>query len=100
MVSFLLGQQSGYTKFPCFLCYWVSRDKANYWKIKNWPVREQLKVGDRNVRHDQFVPREKIIFPHLHIKLGLINSFSKVLIKMDNLFNIFRQLFQDGPTRN
>ena len=42
MVNFLLGQQSGYTKFPCFLCYWDSRDKANYWKIKNWPVREQL----------------------------------------------------------
>ena len=72
MVNFLLGQQSGYTKFPCFLCYWDSRDKANHWKIKNWPVREQSKVSDRNVIHDQLVTREKIMFSPLHIKLGLI----------------------------
>ena len=81
MVNFLLGQQSGYTKFPCFLCYWVSRDKSHYWKIKNWPVREQLKVGDINVIHDQFVPREKIMFPPLHIKLGLMKQFLKALDK-------------------
>ena len=30
IVTFLLGQQSGYTKFPCCLCYWDSRDKANH----------------------------------------------------------------------
>ena len=24
MVNFLLGQQEGYTKHPCFLCYWNS----------------------------------------------------------------------------
>ena len=51
MVNFLLGQQSGYTKFPCFLCYWDSRDKANHWKIKNWPVRE-LKLGNKTLIHD------------------------------------------------
>ena len=28
MVNFLLGQQSGYTKHPCFLCMRNSRDKA------------------------------------------------------------------------
>ena len=38
VVNFLLGQQSGYTKFPCFLCYWDSWDKANRWRIKNWSV--------------------------------------------------------------
>ena len=69
MVSFLLGQQSGYTKFPCFLCYWDSRNKANHWKTTNWPVQEQLKVGDKNVIHDQLLPRDKIIFPPFHIKL-------------------------------
>ena len=81
MVNFLLSQQSGYTKFPCFLCYWDSRDKENQWKIKNWPVWEQLKVGDKNVIHDQFVPREKIIFPPLHINLGLMKQFAKALDK-------------------
>ena len=70
-VNFLLGHQSGYTKFPCILCYWDSRDdKANHGKIKNWPAQEQLKVGDNNFIHDQLVPREKIIFPPLHISLN------------------------------
>ena len=31
MVNFLLQQQTGYKKYPCFLCYWDSRDKANHW---------------------------------------------------------------------
>ena len=81
VVNFLLGQQSWHTKFPCFLCYWDSRDKGNHWKIKNWPVREQLKVGDKNAIHGQLVPREKIIFPPLHIKLGLMKQFAKALDK-------------------
>ena len=58
MVNFLSDQQSGYTKFSCFLCYWDSKDKANHWKIKNWPVREQLKVGNKNVIHDQLVKKQ------------------------------------------
>ena len=27
MVNFLLGQQFGFTKYPCFLCYWDRRDR-------------------------------------------------------------------------
>lgn len=27
MVNFLLGQQGGYIKYPCFLCLWDSRIK-------------------------------------------------------------------------
>ena len=34
MVSFLLGQQKGFTKFPCFLCIWDSRDRKNHWTQK------------------------------------------------------------------
>ena len=39
MVSFLLGQQKGYTKFPYFLCMRDSRDRENYWSRKEWPKR-------------------------------------------------------------
>ena len=55
MVNFLLGQQNGYTKFPCFPCYWDNRDKAIH-KLACW---KKLKVGDKNVIHDQLVTREK-----------------------------------------
>ena len=34
MVNFLLGQQGGYTKYPCFLCLWDSRAKNKRWEQK------------------------------------------------------------------
>ncbi|KAL4709243.1 hypothetical protein ACJJTC_010543 [Scirpophaga incertulas] len=49
MVNFLLGQQSGYTKYPCFLCFWDSRDKKTHWVQKEWPKRENVVVGQKNV---------------------------------------------------
>ncbi|KAI6654433.1 hypothetical protein LOD99_829 [Oopsacas minuta] len=48
MVNFLLGQQSGFTNYPCFLCYWDSRDRNQHWIRDKWPPRECLKVGDKN----------------------------------------------------
>ena len=43
MENFLLGQQSGYTKFPCFLFYWHSWNKANHWKIKKLACSRTIK---------------------------------------------------------
>ena len=40
MVNFLLGQQNGYTKYPCFLCMWDSRAKSEHWTRKEWPLRK------------------------------------------------------------
>ena len=47
IVNFLLGQQGGYTKYPCFLCYWDSRARDKHWSQKDWPVREHLQVGGK-----------------------------------------------------
>ena len=79
MVSFLLGQQKGLTKFPCFFCMWNSRDRENHWTRKKWPKRGTLKAGVPNVIYDPIVNRDKIIFPPFHIKLGLIKQFVKAL---------------------
>ena len=35
VVSLLLGQQSGFTKFPCFFCEWDSRDTESHWIKKD-----------------------------------------------------------------
>ena len=86
MVNFLLGQQAGYTKFPCFLCYWDSRDKNNHYVKRNWPIREKLVVGEQNVIEEQLVSRDTIIFPPLHIKLGLMKQFVKALDKDGDCF--------------
>ena len=47
MVNFLLGQQSGYTKYPCFLCQWDSRARDQHWQRTEWPIREDLTVGEK-----------------------------------------------------
>ena len=50
MVNFLLGQQEGgYTKYPCFLCYWGSRAADQHWVKKDWPAREDVAVGDKKI---------------------------------------------------
>lgn len=90
MVNFLLGQQGGYTKYPCFLCLWDSRDRQNHWIKKEWPKREKLVVGKENIIAESLVEREKIILPPLHIKLGLMKQFVKALDKDGPCFGYLR----------
>ncbi|GFV35888.1 uncharacterized protein TNCV_2866471 [Trichonephila clavipes] len=40
VISMLLGQQSGYTMFPCFLCEWDSRDRKQHYLKQTWPIRK------------------------------------------------------------
>ena len=61
MVNFLLGQQSGYTKFPCFICLCDSRAGDKHWGQKNWPKRIELNVGAKNIITKPLVQREKIV---------------------------------------
>ena len=86
MVNFLLGQQAGYTKYPCFLCLWDSRDKKHHWTKKEWPKRKNMEVGKNNLINNALVERDKIIFPPLHIKLGLMKQFVKALDKSGSCF--------------
>ncbi|GFU91697.1 uncharacterized protein TNCV_3579491 [Trichonephila clavipes] len=67
MVNFVWGHQGGYTKFHCFMCLWDSHDKQHHWSQKVWPVREELKVGTKNVINTTLVSRDRIILPTLHI---------------------------------
>ena len=99
MVNFLLGQQSGYTKHPCFLCMWNSRTKEEHYTNKEWPSRE-LKVGEKNVVNKALVPRDKIIFPPLHIKLGLMKQFVKALNKEGDCFKYICKSFPGLSAEN
>lgn len=77
MVNFLLGQQSGHTKYLCFLCLWVSRDKTHHWVRKKWAKKKNIDIGEKNVINGPLVEREEIIFSPLHIKLGLMKRLVK-----------------------
>jgi len=86
ILTILLGQQSGFTKFPCYLCLWDSRDRGNHYVKKNWPSRTSLTPGSRNVIHKSLVDTSKILLPSLHIKLGLMKQFVKALDKSGYCF--------------
>ena len=82
MVNFLLGQQSGFTKYLYFLCMWDSRDWAQHYTKKDWPLQKELVLSkERNIINDPLFDRDRILFPPLHIKLGLIKQFTKALDK-------------------
>jgi len=42
ILTMILGQQSGFVKYPCFLCLWDSRDRENHYVKANWPPRDVL----------------------------------------------------------
>ena len=86
VVSMLLGQQSGYTKYPCFLCLWDSRAKQDHWIKRDWPSREVFITGEKNIVNVPLVNREKVLLPPLHIKLGLMKQFVKALNKEGECF--------------
>lgn len=93
MVNFLLGQQSGYTKYPCFVCLWDSRAKDQHWVKRNWPLRDTMVQGKQNVVNEPLVTREKILLPPLHIKLGLMKQFVKALDRGGNCFGYLSRKF-------
>jgi len=78
IINMIMGLQAGYTQFGCFLCEWRSRSTDQY-EITEWPPRTNFIPGERNVLHCPLVPKEKILFPPLHIKLGLYKNFLKAL---------------------
>ena len=88
MVNFLLGQQSGFTKYPCLLYM------LGHYTKKYWTLREELVLcKERNVINDLLVNRERILFPPLHIKLGLLKQFTKALDKDGDCFTYLCQAF-------
>ena len=92
MINFLLGQQSGYTKYPCFMCLWNSRARDVHWE-KEWPPRIDMTVNEINIINEPLVPRDKIIIPPLHIKLGLMKQFVKALLVDGCCFNYICNFF-------
>ena len=88
MVKFLLGQQGGYTKYPCFLCLWDNRAKERHWTQKTWQERKKFQISGEKIIHEPLVPRDKIILPPLHIKLELMKQYVEALDRR-TLFQIF-----------
>ena len=65
----------------------------NYWIKRDWPLRESLTPGYRNILHPALVDRSNVILPPLHIKLGLMKQLVKALNKEDACFKCIQEKF-------
>ena len=93
VVGLLLGQQSGYTKLPCFLCEWDSRAESEHWMRISWPPRTRFVPGAKNILHEKLIEPNMILLPPLHIKLGLMKQFIKALDKDGNCYKYICETF-------
>lgn len=95
IMTILLGQQSGFTKYPCFICEWDSRARDEHYVKKEWPLRNNLTPGSKNVIKQSLIPTNKVILPPLHIKLGLVKQFIKAMKFKES--KAFLYLFEKFP---
>ena len=93
VVALVMGLQLGYTKYCCFLCEWNSREKDSHCIKKDWPLRQSLTPGEKNVKHPPLVESSKILLPPLHIKLGLMKNFVKAMDKTGSGFMYLSRKF-------
>jgi hypothetical protein len=63
-VGSLLGMQSAYIKFCCFLCEWDSRAKDAYYKIKDLAHARKLSSWGKHVRNLLLVDKERFCYSH------------------------------------
>jgi len=93
VVVLLTGLQGGYAKFCCFPCEWDSRARERHCHVKQWPLRGEMILDQKNVAHRTLLDKTKIYLPPLHIKLGLIKIFVKTMNKVGEGFDYLRQTF-------
>ena len=77
MVNFLLDQQTGYTKFPCYPACGDSRAREKHWTQKKWPIRETLENWHAEHSKQPNHKQRQNCLSSLHIKLGLMKQFVK-----------------------
>lgn len=93
VIALLLGLQQGYTKYCCFLCEWDSRARSRHYVQKEWPLRQALTPGLKNITNEPLVDPKNVFLPPLHIKLGLIKNFVKALDRTGRGFLYLKQKF-------
>ena len=94
MIGLVLELQSGYTKYPCFLCLWNSRADEQHYVRQEWSLRQGLKPSSHNVQSHPLVETNKILFPPLHIKLGVLKHLLKAMNIEDSVFYFLQRLSQ------
>jgi hypothetical protein len=61
VIAILTGLQPGYTKYCCFLCLWDSRNRAQHYTRKDWPVRQVGIPGTSYIINLPLVDKQNVI---------------------------------------
>lgn len=93
VLTILLGLQGGYTKNPCYFCEWDSRAAENHYRRRDWPPRQSIRIGQKNMINLPLVPTNNVILPPLHLKLGYMKQFVKQLNPDGKAFAYLKSLF-------
>lgn len=93
VVAMLCGLGSGYIKYMCFLCDWDTRFKGDQYSCHEWKHREYSRLKMANIIREPLVPKEKILLPPLHIKLGIVKNFIKTVAKRDTVFVCLKLIY-------
>ena len=85
--------QAGFTKYCCFLSLWDSRAVSQHYKQEDWGSRSIFVSCEHSLKENPLVYMNKVLLPPLHIKLGLVKNFVKVLHKNGATFQNLSPVF-------
>ena len=86
--TFLMGFQGGFTKYPCCLYLWDSRDSVAQYLNRDWPQQIKFSVENNSAKWEALLDPRKILLPLLHLKLGLMKQFVRAPNKSPQLLGI------------
>lgn len=95
VVNILCGLKQGFPHFFCFKCDWDTRTKEDHYTYKGWtgknpdidPKASLAKIED-------------ILLPPLHMKLGIVSKFLKLLVmKNTNAFACLKRMFKVSDSK-
>lgn len=93
VLKLIMGLKAGYAKYPCFYCFFDSRNSQQDFDINHtWPARDSFD----NV---PLVDTKRIAIPFLHIKLGLFQKFVKTLNKDSECFKFISRTVRKSEAK-
>lgn len=97
LINIIQGHMAAASKFPCIHCLWEARyDRDDRYTKTDWTPRPEWDelIGPRNnAIKKPLVPRDKILFPPLHIKIGLMTQLMKKILETnDEVFLIIKTI--------
>lgn len=88
LINILVGLMAASSKYPCIYCLWDSKAKdmdklySDKWDPRpQWDELTKEEQRKINCINPPLVPRDKILLPPLHIKIGLVTQLFKTLLK-------------------